>query len=200
MRIGLSCDKLEDHKLWEADICAYSSQVCNFPMDKLPFPMIGDHSRFVAMDLGMVDYDESDLLGVNVTCRAVFIVSPSDHLRLFLYYPATTGRNFDELLRVVDSLQLTENRGVATPANWKIGEKVMISAGATPEQASCLNSEYSTVTLPSGKNYIRFCQLPDHTKESEKQSGWKDPIDGKVTSSYDETVRIAQDISFAEYE
>ena len=95
---------------------------------------------------------------------------------------------------------IAENRGVATPANWKIGEKVMISAGATPEQASCLNSEYSTVTLPSGKNYIRFCQLPDHTKELEKQSEWKDPMDGKVTSLYDETVRIAQDISFAEYE
>lgn len=88
------------------------------PEELFPYPIIDDASRELAVKLNMLDLDEIGAAGVPLTCRAVFIVDPSKKLRLSILYPATTGRNFDEILRVIDSMQLTDRNKVATPGKF----------------------------------------------------------------------------------
>ncbi|KAJ7334569.1 Peroxiredoxin-6 [Desmophyllum pertusum] len=111
--IALSCDGVESHKGWIKDIKDFS----NF-QEEFPYPIIADEGRELAVKLGMIDPDEKDAQGLPLTARAVFIIGPDKKLKLSLLYPATTGRNFDEILRVIDSLQLTATKKVATPADW----------------------------------------------------------------------------------
>ncbi len=113
--IGLSVDPLKDHLGWTKDI--EETQNC-----KLNFPMIADADRKVSTLYDMIHPAASETL----TVRSVFIIGPDKKVKLILTYPASTGRNFDELLRVIDSLQLTAKHKVATPANWKRGEEVII--------------------------------------------------------------------------
>lgn len=113
--IGLSVDAVESHVKWEKDIEETQGTAVNFPM-------IGDPNRTVANLYDMIHPNANDTL----TVRSVFIVGPDKKVKLSLTYPASTGRNFDELLRVIDSLQLTAYQKVATPANWKDGEDVII--------------------------------------------------------------------------
>uniref|UniRef100_A0A8P4G5K9 Peroxiredoxin-6 n=1 Tax=Dicentrarchus labrax TaxID=13489 RepID=A0A8P4G5K9_DICLA len=118
--IALSIDCLEDHHGWTKDILAYNceeSACCS-----LPYPIIADSKRELAVALGMLDPDEKDKDGLPLTARCVFIIGPDKRLKLSLLYPATTGRNFDEILRVVDSLQITAGKRVATPADWRVGQ------------------------------------------------------------------------------
>ncbi|XP_034507585.1 peroxiredoxin-6-like, partial [Ailuropoda melanoleuca] len=122
--IALSIDSVEDHLGWSKDINAYNGEA--EPNDKLPFPIIADPKRVLAVLLGMLDPDEKDLEGMPVTARCVFIIGPDKKMKLSILYPATTGRNFDEILRVVDSLQLTANHSVATPVDWQPGDRVMV--------------------------------------------------------------------------
>merc|ERR1711976_122372 len=84
-----------------------------------PYPIIDDQKRELAVKFGMIDPDEKDSKGMPLTARAVFIIGPDKKLKLSILYPATTGRNFDEILRVIDSLQLTMYKKCATPVNWK---------------------------------------------------------------------------------
>ena len=98
--IALSCDSVEDHQGWINDIKAYNG------LTDFSYPIIADPKRDVAELYGMMDPDEKDAAGLPLTCRAVFVIGPDKRLKLSLLYPATTGRNFDELLRVVDSLQV----------------------------------------------------------------------------------------------
>ncbi len=110
----------------------------------------------------MLDPDEKDAKGLPATARAVFVIGPDKKLKLSILYPATTGRNFDELLRVIDSLQLTLNYSVATPANWKDGEKVMIQPSVSQEDAvKKFPKGWETVEVPSGKGYIRLTPQPN---------------------------------------
>eukprot|EP00061_Rhincodon_typus_P010459 g34771.t1 len=88
-------------------------------VQNLPFPIIADEKRELAVQLGMLDPAEKNKQGLPLTARAVFVVGPDKTLKLSILYPATTGRNFDEILRVIDSLQLTACKKVATPVNWK---------------------------------------------------------------------------------
>lgn len=104
--IALSCDDVPSHEGWSKDIIDYVK--CS--SDKLPYPIISDKSRDLAVKLGMVDPAEKDNAGLPLTCRAVFIIGPDKKLKLSMLYPATTGRNFAEILRVIDSLQLTMNK------------------------------------------------------------------------------------------
>ncbi|XP_073347124.1 peroxiredoxin-6-like [Pagrus major] len=152
--IALSVDCLEDHHGWTKDILAYN---CEDSTSSLPFPIIADCKRELAVALGMLDPDEKDKDGMPLTARCVFIIGPDKRLKLSLLYPATTGRNFDEILRVVDSLQLTAGKRVATPADWKPGECVMVPPSMSEEEAASLfPTGVYTKELPSGKKYLRY--------------------------------------------
>jgi alkyl hydroperoxide reductase subunit AhpC len=113
--IALSIDPVESHKKWIEDINDTQNT-------KVEFPIIADHDRRVAMLYDMIHPNASATL----TVRSLFIIDPSKKIRLNITYPASTGRNFDEILRVLDSLQLTDSHSVATPGNWKSGDDVVI--------------------------------------------------------------------------
>ena len=113
--LGLSVDSLDAHREWSKDILAVTGAAPNFPM-------IADHDRRIAMLYGMLDPQAGD----TATVRSLFVIGPDKKVKLTLTYPASTGRNFDELLRAIDSLQLTARHQVATPVNWTHGEDVII--------------------------------------------------------------------------
>uniref|UniRef100_A0A3Q4MGT5 Peroxiredoxin 6 n=1 Tax=Neolamprologus brichardi TaxID=32507 RepID=A0A3Q4MGT5_NEOBR len=135
--------------------------LCESACCSLPFPIIADSKRELAVALGMLDPDERDKDGMPLTARCVFIIGPDKKLKLSLLYPATTGRNFDEILRVVDSLQLTAGKRVATPADWKPGNCVMVPPSMSEEEAASLfPAGVYTKDLPSGKKYLRYTPQP----------------------------------------
>ncbi|GBP72472.1 Peroxiredoxin-6 [Eumeta japonica] len=150
--IGLSCDSLENHKEWSKDILSYAGCKNN----EFPYPLIEDADRHIATMLGMIDKDELDASGIALTARAVFIVDHNKKFRLSLLYPATTGRNFNEILRVIDSLHLTEKSKVATPVDWKQGEECMVLPTVRDDEIESLFPEgVKTIDMPSGKKYLR---------------------------------------------
>lgn len=122
--IGLSVDPIEDHHAWAGDIAETQGHALNFPM-------IADPDRRIAELYGMIHPNASDTL----TVRSVFVVGPDKKLKLSLTYPASTGRNFEEILRTIDSLQLTANHSVATPVNWRRGDDVIIVPSLSDEEA-----------------------------------------------------------------
>jgi len=143
--IGLSVDPVDSHVRWEEDIAETQGQAVNFPM-------IGDPDRKVADLYGMIHPNASDTM----TVRSVFVVGPDKKIKLSITYPASTGRNFDEILRVIDSLQLTSRYSVATPANWKDGDDVIIGAAVTDEEAKAkFPGGWTTV-----KPYLRVLPQP----------------------------------------
>jgi alkyl hydroperoxide reductase subunit AhpC len=121
--IAVSVDKVDDHKSWIKDI----NETQNCVVD---YPMIGDPDRKVAALYDMIHPSALD----NMTVRSVFIIGPDKKLKLTLTYPASAGRNFDEILRVIDSLQLTAKYSVATPADWKQGQDCIISPSVRDEE------------------------------------------------------------------
>jgi alkyl hydroperoxide reductase subunit AhpC len=143
--IGLSVDGLDNHDKWVNDIKETQGYKPNFPI-------IADENRKVSDLYGMIHPKANDTL----TVRSVFVIGPDKKIKLILTYPASTGRNFDEILRVIDSLQLTANYKVATPANWKRGEEVIISGTVSDEDAKKL--------FPNGwktiKPYLRTIKQP----------------------------------------
>ncbi|XP_020487521.1 peroxiredoxin-6 [Labrus bergylta] len=153
--IALSIDSVEDHHNWSKDVMAFNSDADT----TLPFPIIADHNRELSIQLGMLDPDERDKDGLPLTARCVFVIGPDKKLKLSILYPATTGRNFDEILRVIDSLQLTAQKKVATPVDWKAGEKVMVIPSLSDAEAAALfPNGVTTKELPSGKKYLRYTQ------------------------------------------
>lgn len=129
---------------------------------EFPYPIIDDESRQLAVKLNMLDKDEIGQSGLPLTCRAVFIVDHNKKLRCSILYPATTGRNFDEILRVVDSMQLTDRKKVATPVNWTPGTYCMVVPQVKDsELAELYPKGVETVPMPSGKNYIRKTPCPE---------------------------------------
>ncbi|XP_052056648.1 peroxiredoxin-6 [Apodemus sylvaticus] len=156
--IAISVDSVEDHLAWSKDINAYNGAT---PTEKLPFPIIDDKDRDLAILLGMLDPAEKDDNDMPVTARVVFVFGPDKKLKLSILYPATTGRNFDEILRVIDSLQLTQSKPVATPVDWKKGESVMVLPDVPEEEAKrCFPKGVFTKELPSGQKYLRFTPQP----------------------------------------
>lgn len=153
--IALSIDSVEDHRNWSKDVMAFNSET----ESPLPFPIIADDKRELSVQLGMLDPDERDKDGIPLTARCVFVIGPDKKLKLSILYPATTGRNFDELLRVIDSLQLTAQKKVATPVDWKPGDKVMVIPSLSEEEAAALFPNGVTAKeVPSGKKYLRYTQ------------------------------------------
>ena len=128
--IGLSVDPLKDHEGWSKDIEETQGTALNFPL-------IADPDREVATKYDMIHPNADETF----TVRSVFVIDSDKKVRLTLTYPASTGRNFDEILRVVDSLKLTSDYQVATPVNWKHGEKVIIVPAVTNEQAKTMFPE-----------------------------------------------------------
>jgi alkyl hydroperoxide reductase subunit AhpC len=131
--LGLSVDSIEDHRRWSNDIKDTQGYAPNYPM-------IGDTDLRIAKLYGMLPLDvEGTCDGRtpvdNQTVRNVFVVGPDKRIKLIIVYPMTTGRNFDEVLRVIDSLQLTARHRVATPANWRIGEQVIIAGSVSDDEA-----------------------------------------------------------------
>ena len=129
--IGLSVDPVENHTKWAADIQETQGYAVNYPM-------IGDPNLAVAKLYDMLPAEETGTSegrtpATNQTVRTVFVIGPDKKVKLMLTYPMTTGRNFDEILRVIDSMQLTANYSVSTPANWKNGDDVIIVAAVKDE-------------------------------------------------------------------
>jgi thioredoxin-dependent peroxiredoxin len=122
--IGLSVDPLDSHNRWKGDIAEVTGHDLNFPL-------IADPDRRIADLYDMIHPNASD----TATVRSVFVIGPDNKVKLTLTYPASTGRNFQELLRVIDSLQLTASHSVATPADWKQGEDVIIVPAVSDEDA-----------------------------------------------------------------
>ncbi len=142
--VGLSVDPLDSHNGWAGDIEDVTGAAPNFPM-------IADQDRKVADLYGMIHPKAAD----TTTVRSVFIIDGSNKVRLILTYPASTGRNFDELLRVIDSLQLTAGHKVSTPADWKQGEDVIIVPAVSDEEAKERFPGFTTV-----KPYLRTTPQP----------------------------------------
>ena len=151
--VGLSIDPVSDHLRWEKDIEEPQGTAVNYPM-------IGDADLTVAKLYDMIHPNASGAAPRtatdNATIRSVFIVGPDKKIKLILTYPMTTGRNFDEVLRVLDSLQLTAKHKVATPVNWKSGEDVIIAGSVSNEDAK--------LKYPDGwkspKPYLRIVPQP----------------------------------------
>jgi alkyl hydroperoxide reductase subunit AhpC len=143
--IGLSVDSIESHQGWKGDIADVTGHALNFPL-------IADPDRTVATLYDMIHPNAN----LTATVRSVFVIDPANKVRLTLTYPASTGRNFDELLRVIDSLQLTDKYKVATPADWKHGQQVIVVPAVSDEDAHKL--------FPNGfeakKPYLRLTADP----------------------------------------
>jgi alkyl hydroperoxide reductase subunit AhpC len=143
--IGLSVDPLDSHKRWSQDIAETQGAAPNYPL-------IADPERKVASLYGAIHPNANDTL----TVRSVYVIGPDRKLKLSITYPASTGRNFDEILRAIDSLQLTAKYSVATPVNWKNGEDVIIASSVSDEDAKA--------KFPGGwktlKPYLRVLPQP----------------------------------------
>jgi alkyl hydroperoxide reductase subunit AhpC len=122
--IGLSVDNLDNHDQWLNDIQETQGELPEYPL-------IADNNRQVSLLYGMVRDNAPDTM----TVRTVFVIGPDKKVKLRLDYPASAGRNFDEILRVLDSLQITAEHQLATPANWKLGEDLIVTAAVSDEQA-----------------------------------------------------------------
>ncbi|MEL6220129.1 MAG: peroxiredoxin [Pseudomonadota bacterium] len=150
--IGISVDPVEDHHRWKADIETVSG-------NSVSYPMIGDPELKVAKLYDMLPSSETAGEGrtpaTNATVRTVFVIGPDKRIKLSLTYPMTTGRNFDEILRALDSIQLTAAHKVATPANWKAGDDVIITPAVSDEEATARFGTFEKV-LP----YLRRTRQP----------------------------------------
>uniref|UniRef100_Q11AX0 Thioredoxin peroxidase n=1 Tax=Chelativorans sp. (strain BNC1) TaxID=266779 RepID=Q11AX0_CHESB len=151
--IGISVDPVQDHLRWKDDI----EKATGFRVD---YPLIGDKDLRVAKLYDMLpaeagDSSEGRTPADNATVRSVYVIGPDKKMKLILTYPMTTGRNFDEILRAIDSIQLTAKHQVATPANWKQGEDVIITAAVSNEDAVKRFGAFDTI-LP----YLRKTKQP----------------------------------------
>lgn len=142
--LGLSVSPLDDHQKWDADIEATQGVALNFPL-------IADPERKVADLYDMVHPAADD----TATVRSVFVIGPDDKVKLTLTYPAATGRNFDEVLRVVDSLQLTAGQGLATPVNWTKGDRVIVTPAVSDEDAQARFENFE-----AQRPYLRYVDDP----------------------------------------
>jgi len=144
--LGVSVDSVESHRDWVGDIKDATG-------NELNYPLLGDPDRTIADLYGMIHPNASDTL----TVRSVFVIGPDKKVKLTITYPASTGRNFEEILRVIDSLQLTSEYSVATPVNWTEGEDVII--------ATAVDDATATTKFPKGfrtvKPYLRYTPQPN---------------------------------------
>jgi len=146
--IGVSVDPLESHKGWAGDIKEVTG-------NELNFPLIADPSHEIAEKYDMLPATAGTDLAEVLTVRSVYVIGPDNKIKLSLTYPASTGRNFQEILRAVDSLQLTAKHSVATPADWKQGEDVIIANSVNDDDAKAKFGDFTKV-----KPYLRTTKQP----------------------------------------
>jgi thioredoxin-dependent peroxiredoxin len=151
--IGLSVDPVESHSKWAADIKDVGGHEVNYPIIGDPELKIAKLYDMLAADAG--DSCEGRTPALNAPVRTVFVIGPDKRIKLTLSYPMSTGRNFDEIIRVLDSVQLTAKHPVATPANWKQGEEIIIAGSVSNEQAEKQFPGFKTV-----KAYLRTAAQP----------------------------------------
>ncbi|XP_055341503.1 peroxiredoxin-6-like [Paramacrobiotus metropolitanus] len=155
--IALSCDDAESHRGWIKDLEAY----CGVGSGKFPYPIIADHDRTLAVKFGMLDPDELNNEGMPLTARVVYVIGPDHKVKTLILYPATSGRNFDEILRIIDSLQLVAKHNVVTPVDWKSGDKVIVPPTVpAADLAKNYPKGVEVQPLPSGKEYLRYTPQP----------------------------------------
>jgi alkyl hydroperoxide reductase subunit AhpC len=166
---GFSCNDADSHRAWIKDIKAATGA-------DVKFPLFCDPNRDHATAIGVLDETNRDKAGLPLTVRSVFVVKPDKTIALMMTYPASSGRNFDEILRAVDTCQLTAKHSVATPADWTPGDKVIVNFPLTDAQATEKFGEgsYTIVDVPSEKgkdlpkHYLRF--LPDPVNKKKETS------------------------------
>ncbi len=152
--IGVSVDSVDDHEAWMADVEKATGH-------RPSFPLIGDPELAIAKQYGMLPADAGNAAAGrtakdNATARSVFIIGPDKTIKALVTYPMTTGRDFAEILRVLDSCQLTANHQVATPANWEYGDKVVIVPAVSDDEAKAKYPEGFDAVLP----YLRYVADP----------------------------------------
>ena len=157
--IGLSVDPVESHSKWTQDIEDVGGAPVNFPMIGDPQLKVAKLYDMLAADAG--ETSEGRTPANNAPVRTVFVIGPDKKIKLHLAYPMTTGRNFDEILRVLDSMQLTSKHKVATPADWKQGDDVIITGAVSNEEADKIFPGYKTV-----KPYLRTTSQPKDAAQS----------------------------------
>ena len=149
--IGLSVDSVDDHLKWKKDIEETQNTTVNFPL-------IADEDLKVAKLYNMLPADEINdgkrTAMTNATVRSIFVIDPDKKIRMTLTYPMTTGRNFDEILRVIDSIQLSSIKKVATPANWKKNDEVIIVPSVSDEEAKEIFGDFKKI-----KPYLRYTKI-----------------------------------------
>jgi len=158
--IGVSCDSVEEHNGWGADVLAREGKTAD---GSLAFPIIADADRKIVTELGMLDPEEIGPDQMPLPARALVVLLGTT-VKLTILYPATTGRNFDEVFRVITSLQITANNGLATSVNWKYGDRVIVGPAVKTEDAKEKFSAFQQEELPSGKAYLRHVDCPDAGK------------------------------------
>ncbi|SBT74807.1 1-cys peroxiredoxin, putative [Plasmodium malariae] len=152
--VGFSCNSKESHEKWIDDIKHYGK------LDEWKIPIVCDESRELATKLKIMDEKEKNIDGLPLTCRCVFFISPHKIVKATLLYPATTGRNALELLRVLKSLQLTDKHQVATPVNWNEGDKCCVLPTLPDiDIPKIFSKEVQKVSVPSKKPYLRFVDM-----------------------------------------
>ncbi len=142
--LAVSVDDADSHRSWIKDI--EETQACT-----VDFPILADENRNISTLYDMIHPNANATL----TVRSLFVIDPDKKVKLMITYPSSTGRNFDEVLRVIDSLQLTSEYKLATPADWKVGEKAIVVPTLTDEEATALFGEFETV-----KPYLRYTSVP----------------------------------------
>lgn len=151
--MGLSVDSVGDHAMWETDIGDVAEHFNGAPLN---FPLIADNDKKVAELYGMIHPGELD----NLTIRSVFIIGPDKKIKLMMTYPASTGRNFLEILRTLDSIQLTAKHQVATPVDWKQGDDCIIVPGLSDDEARGIFKDGWNAIKP----YLRLVKDPSVNK------------------------------------
>jgi len=182
---GFSCNGKESHQTWIKDI----KQVTGGYVE---YPLFCDPTRENAVALGIVDETNKDAKGLPMTVRSVFILKPDKTIALMMTYPASTGRNFNEILRVIDSLQLTVNAKVATPADWNKGDDVIVNFPLTDNDADDYfgKDNYRIIAVPSEtgnnnltKHYLRYTKDPS----SSSKPNYQEETSHAIVEAYNET-------------
>jgi len=162
--IGLSVDGIDDHERWLEDVNRVGGCTVNYPL-------IADYDLAIAKLYGMLPEDagatsEGRTAATNQTVRTVYIVGPDKLIKAMLIYPMAAGRNFEEVLRLIDALQITSEHKVATPVNWKPGEEVVIAPSVSDEEALSLHPDGWRTVTP----YLRFTRQPGARSQGEDES------------------------------
>jgi len=150
---ALSCDTVEQHKAWIPDIEKFNGGA------KVEYPIIADAKRDIATSLGMLDPEEKDAAGLPAPVRAVFFLH-NLKVKALIYYPPAMGRDFGEILRVIDGLQSAAKATIAIPVDWRPGSDVMVLPTVSQEDADANFPGHKKVEVPSGKGYIRMTSDP----------------------------------------